>query len=243
MRTLLSLTLGFAACSTQLGDASNREAARKASPSELSLPRTHSGGYEITRDGKPVGHERYTVTSSATRWVAEGEITLSWPLDQIQTYRFEYDVANRRPSRLEVTLALLGETQRVVASCDGRSLSGEVTGIVDPVPFDVAYGPGTMIDFGSPLFSALAFALLAEHLEGSAPMPVRSIVVPVPFLQPAVLLQELRFAGREGELRKLAVGPDGRKPAAFWVRPDGIPVKVKTWADEGGAPFVYELEP
>lgn len=190
-----------------------------------------------------MGEERYTVTSSAGLWVAQGEIILAWPLEQTQRYRFEYDVKARRPAAFSISLSLLGETQTVTGRNDGTTLAGEVRGIVDPVPYEVAYGPGTMIDFGSPLFSALLFALLSRELESPAPIKVRSIVVPIPFLRPAVLLQELRFAGREGELRKVALGPAGKKPTAYWVRSDGMPTKARTWADEGGAPFVYELEP
>lgn len=203
----------------------------------------HQGRYRIERDGQPVGHERYTVTSSAGLWIAEGEIQLAWPLDQTQRYRFEYDLEARRPRRFQVQVELLDEAQTVTGDCDGRQVAGEVTGIVAPERYEVAYGSGTMIDFGSPLFSALVFALLGPALESAEPIKLRSIVIPIPFLRPAVLLQELRFAGRDGDLRKVALGPHGRKPAAFWLRADGLPVRVKTWADEGGAPFVYELEP
>lgn len=238
MRSLVILAVGFFGCATPTATRSSATAT-----SELALLAPQSGRYQITRDGKPVGEERYTVTSSAGIWAVEGAISLSWPLDQVQRYRLEYDEKNRRPARFEIAIELLGETQRVRGECDGSFFRGEISGIVEPVTFEVAHGPGTMLDFGSPLFSALLFALLGAELESATPISVRSVVVPVPFLRPAVLLQELRFAGREAELRKLALGPSGVRPAAYWVRADGLPVKVKTWPDEGGAPFVYELEP
>lgn len=204
--------------------------------------RPTSGRYAITRGDRAIGEETFTITSSASVWKVEGRIRLDWPVEQIQGYALEVDERSLEPRAFEVWIEILEERERVTGrrteqhfTIRNQAISGERTR-------QVAYGRGTMIDFGSPLFNALPLSLLGSSLQVGKPVPVRTILITLPRLDAAVTIATYELLGANAETRQISVSPSGRaRPTAMWVRRDGLPVRVRTWIDDG-APFDLVLK-
>lgn len=233
---------------TLAGCASTASAPRgDAFAADLDLLRPMRGRYTIVREGERVGEEQFAVTSSAGVWQVRGEISLSWPADSKQHYLLRVDRARREPLGFEVGFELAGERQTARGDCDGDYLNVHTENMLGVTDSRVAYARGTMLDFGSPLFNTVALALLGPHLEERKPIAVRAIVLAMPFLLPAVMVQKYTLMGLDGELRKVAVGPatpsEEQLPTALWVRADGLPVRIRTWPEGGGSPLELQLEP
>jgi hypothetical protein len=202
-----------------------------------------SGRYAITREGEAVGEERFTITSSQGVWQVRGEIELAWPVEGKQGYELSLDTETREPIAFLVWLEIVGERQVASGRCDGEFVHIETENIMGRTESRVPYARGTMIDFSSPIFNAVVLGLLGTHLASDQSVPVRTIVLALPMLLPAVVLETYQLAGHEGSLRRVTVGQaDGKaRPTAMWVRDDGMPVRVRTWPEGGGAPFEMML--
>lgn len=203
-----------------------------------------SGRYAIVREGQAVGEERFTITSSQGIWRARGVIELDWPVEGKQGYDLMIDARTREPLGFEVWLELAGERQTALGHCEAGYVRVTTENILGKTETEVPYARGTMIDFSSPIFNALVLSLIGPHLVEGKLLPVRTIVLALPLLTPAVVLATYRLAGAENGLRRVAVGQDDprSRPAAFWVREDGLPVRVRTWPEGGGAPFEMRLD-
>jgi hypothetical protein len=192
------------------------------------------GSYTITRENEPLGRETFSITSSSGVWRVEGRIELTFPAERAQGYVLEIDETTREPRAMSVWIELLGERlesrgQRVEQffRFDSKTMRG-------PRRRDIPYAQGTVLDFASPLFNSFVLSMLGQDLELKKPVRVRAIALTVPQLEPAVMVQSYELRGMDGELRKISVSAVGHlQPIALWVRNDGLPVRVRTWIDDG----------
>lgn len=202
------------------------------------------GRYLITRGGEEIGTETFTITSTGGVWRATGRLDLVWPVERTEGYVLEIDQATREPLAVAAWIELLGEKQSVRGRRDaaGEYFNFEMQTIAGPHRRQIPYAPGTVLDFSSPIFNTLVLAMLGPSMQIKKPLRIRTITLTVPQLEPAVMIQTYELFAIEGDTKKIAVSSvAGQKPNAFWVRPDGLPIKVRTWVD-GGPPFVIELE-
>src|SRR5262249_10070171 len=157
-----------------------------------------------------------------------------WPVEQEQGYELQIDEATCEPVAFSIWIEILGERQEVSGRRDGAYFSVHTKTIAGERSRDVPYAKGTVIDFGSPLFNTLALSLLGSTLEVGRPIPVRTILISLPRFDASVLVVMYELRGRDGDLQKIAVHPVGSlRPTAMWVRSDGLPVRVRSWVDEG----------
>jgi hypothetical protein len=218
------------------------EAAAKAKP-RPALIRPMTGRYAITRALQDFGEERFTITSSNARWTVTGRIDLTWPTEQAQGYTLSIDERTFEPAAFTIWIEILGERQEIEGVRAKDYFNVKAKTIAGGYERQVPYAQGTVIDFGSPLFNTLALSLLGPVLEPGRPIGVRTILISLPRLDSTVLLEMYELKGMQDGLQKIAVHPLGAiRPTAMWVRPDGLPVRVRTWVDEGD-PFEMLLDP
>lgn len=193
------------------------------------------GRYEISRGDERIGEERFTITSSAGRWRAEGTIELSRPIPQVQRYVLELDGETREPISFVLEAELAGERLGAVGHrTDDDYFAIDSTTIAGKRSRRVPYGAGTALELGTPLSSTLVLSLLGPSLAPRRVVHVRTIAVGFPALEPYVALFAYELHAREGGVAKVAVSPAGAKrPIAMWVRGDGLPVRVRSWAEDG----------
>lgn len=214
--------------------------AERAVPPPIVAPMR--GRYAITRAGEPVGEERFTITASGAVWRARGVVELRWPVEQRHGYVLEVDRWTLETRSIVAWLELLGERQSVRGAVRGAQLELVVQAISGDRRTNIAWGPGTALDFGSPVFNAVPLARIAPRLTPGHPVAVRTVLILVPVLEPVVLVENYALRDVQGGLRRIAVGPgDAPRPIAMWVRADGLPVRVRTWVDDG-PPFELRLE-
>jgi len=206
------------------------------------LIRPTQGRYAITRGGEEVGEERFAITSSSARWSVAGDIHMTWPVDQAQGYELTIDERSCEPISFSMWIEIVGERQEVKGVREGDHFNVHAQTIGGEHARQVPYAAGTVIDFGSPMFNTLALSLLGPTLELGQPVPVRTILISLPRLDATVLVEMYELRGRKDGLDLVAVHPLGAlRPTAMWVRPDGLPVRVRSWVDEG-EPFELVLD-
>ena len=210
-------------------------------PKVPSMIAPSSGRYLITRGGEHVGEERFTITSSGAVWRVEGTIEMAWPVEQTQRYALEIDEKTREPIAFEISMDLAGEHQHATGKRDEEFFEVHINGIAGEHHRQIPYGQGTVIDFGSPLFNTLALTLLVPTMKMHQPIAVRALVVSLPALEPAVMVQMYELKGTEGEMRMISIRPvGGTAVIGMWVREDGMPVRVRS-SVERGLPFDMRL--
>lgn len=199
-----------------------------------------SGRYVVTREGEPAGEERFTITSSAGVWRAAGTLELHLPVEQVTRYRLDLSTVTEEPLGFALEIELEGVRQRAVGRREGDLLVVEGETLAGRWTRRVPYGRGTAIELGTPLSSTLVSSLLGPSLAPKQPALVRTVFVTPPTLEPAVQVLAYELFGREGEVSRIAVGPtSGEGRIALWVRPDGLPIRVRTGAR--GARFELRL--
>lgn len=195
------------------------------------------GSYTITRKNEVIGRELYTVTSSSGVWRAEGRVELTFPVERTQGWAFEIDEATREPRMMSAWIELLGERLEARGDRAAEFFHFESKTLRGERKRDIPYARGTVLDFASPLFNSFVLSMLGRDLPLKKPVRVRAIALTVPELEPAVMVQTYELRGTdEGGLRKISVSAVGHlQPIALWVRSDGLPVRVRTWVDDGPA--------
>jgi hypothetical protein len=208
-----------------------------------SLIRPTEGRYAITRGTDRVGEERFTITSSNARWTLAGNLELAWPVEQTRGYMLTIDERSLEPIAFSMWIEILGERQEVKGVRQADHFTVHAKTIAGEHQRDVPYGPGTVVDFDStPLLNTLVLSLLGPSLEVGHPVPVRTILISLPRLDATVLVEMYELRGKKDDLELVAVHPLGAlRPTALWVRPDGLPVLVRSWIDDG-PPFELKLE-
>ncbi len=197
------------------------------------------GWYAIYREGERVGTERFAITSTGGVWRTRGSVELDDPVEIVHGYDLMVDPATEEPLGFDVWVEIAGERQRALGVVEGTHVRVDVDSIIGARSGKVPYGPGTVIDFASPLANTVALALLLPTLEVGKPTRVRTIAIALPLLAPSITLQRYTLVATEDGVHRVMVDQeDGRtKPTALWVRADGLPVRVRTWAEDGGAPY------
>lgn len=186
-----------------------------------------SGIYTITRDGKPIGEERFTITSSGAVWRAEGKIRLDAPAQSIHGYEIEIHRRLKAPLHFVVYFELFGEKRRA----EGWLMEDgffEVTadGIGGKMKRRIPYAPGTMLAFDSPIFASVFLA--RTELSDLRPVRVRTIDLPLPSLDPSVLSTVYERVGeKDGLAHVTAKRQRTNQVVALWVRPDGLTVRSR----------------
>jgi hypothetical protein len=201
-----------------------------------------SGRYAIVREGKPVGEEHFTVSSSASVWRVEGRVEITTPVEQSEGYRLDIDERTLEPLEFEVWLEIMGEREEVHGVRDAELFRVRTHAISGEHAQDLSYVPGTVIDFASPMFNVLPVVLISHLLHAGASVPVRAIRVSIPALDASTELETYEFHGEDAGVRRVAVQRTNRRPTALWVRQDGLPTRVRMWIDDG-APFELQLRP
>lgn len=193
-----------------------------------------AGKYTVLRAGKPVGEERFTITSSAAIWTVKSTLRLEGPLDSEQGYTLNIDEEAAEPVSFAVWFSLVGEKRKIVGELEQGFFRIKGRGLAGKIDRKIAYGRGTTIHFDSPLAHTLFLSLLLNKLEPGEAVPARTISVPLPKLTPFVSLLSYKLRGEENGLKKIEVrlGSEG-VPLGLWVRPDGLPVKMR-WLSTGG---------
>lgn len=219
----------------------NRDASG-ASRIRPSLIAPTSGRYTITRDGVVIGEEDFTVTSSGSVWRAKGEVRLRSPVESVHGYTLEIDEDSAEPIAFVAWFEMFGARREARGR---RGLDGffdvRTFGIGGARTKQVPYAPGTILAFDSPLFATLALSLL--ELEPRAPIPIRTILLPLPDLEPTVLLTTYELFEERGDVRRVVVRRSRTElPVAMWVREDGLPIRVRTFVTKDGPPIERRLE-
>jgi hypothetical protein len=216
----------------------------KATPAELPAPM--SGRYTIWRDGEQVGEERFTITSSAGLFRLQGTLEMSGTLSSSQGYALDVDLHSFEPKRFSVWVELVSERESAEGKRDGDAIEVTTENIAGSGKRKLPYAKGTMIDLGTPISHAIALSLLLPRLERDRPSPVRTLRVPLPLLLPEIAVVEYTSYGEAGAQpgqRVTVRDPKSRtKPMGLWVRPDGIPLRARIFAESGGEPYEVVLE-
>lgn len=167
---------------------------------------------------------------------------MSWPIERTQGYVLTIDERTREPLTVEAWIEMIGEKVRVRGRRQAEYFVFDMDTITGPHQRAIPYAQGTVLDFPSPIFNTLVLALIGPKLELHKPIRIRTISVTVPQMEPAVMIQSYELHDTdEHKTRKIAVSSvSGTKPNAFWVRDDGLPIKVRTWIDDG-PPFEIDL--
>ena len=241
---MLALGLAGVACAPSGAQGVAEHPTAPARPERPPLLAPMSGRYRITRQGVPAGEETFTITRTGPLWRVVGHTSLHGAVDVEQGYRLDVDAERAEPEAFEVWIEIAGIRERATGERRGDRFHVTVEAVSGKGEVDVPYGPGTVLDFATPIFNTLALSLLGPSLRLGAPIEVRTISLVLPTLRPVVVLQRYERHGDDGPLRKIAVGPGGAaRPTALWVRADGLPVRVRTWPDGGGVPYEMRLEP
>ncbi|MCK6545896.1 hypothetical protein L6R52_08510 [Myxococcota bacterium] len=192
------------------------------------------GRYVIARGGEVVGEERFTITSSAGVWRAEGAIRIDGIVEQRARWALAIDLKTRQPKAFEATLAIEGIEAHVRGRVERGYVIADGDGPSGAWRREVPYGAGTIIELGSPIPTTLATSLLGPALEPKKPVSIRTITFAAPSLLPSVGVHTLVLFDRDGGTSRIAVETEhGARPVAMWVRDDGLPLRVRTPARDG----------
>jgi hypothetical protein len=203
-------------------------------PSRPPLVAPMTGRYRIEADGAPVGHETFTITSSAGVWRVRGDTIFDGPLDHRQGYMLAVDARSAEPIAFEAWIEVMGTRRTARGFEKDGAFEVSVRGVGSPEKRTIAYAPGTVIAFGTPLFHVLSMSLLVEGLESKKPVDVRTIALSLPMLSPVVTLQTYALHERIDGIAKVESKLAAAKaPTALWVRRDGLPIKVRTIDAQG----------
>lgn len=193
-----------------------------------------SGRYRIEKGGEVIGYERFTVTSSGAVWRVEGEAVFSGPVDHRQGYLLAVDQRTAEPVAFEAWIEVMGARRVARGWEENGYFEIRVQGIGGPEKRSIPYARGTTVGFGTPLFHTLAMSLLLPTLVEKKPVEVRTIALSLPMLSPVVTLQRYTLHDRvDGVARVESKLAAAKKPTGLWVRPDGLPVKVRTIDERG----------
>lgn len=205
-----------------------------------------SGRYTIWRDGEAIGEERFTITSSAGVFRLQGTLSIGGALSSSQGYSLEVDVRTFEPRRFSVWVELASERESAQGQREGDSIEVTTENIAGNGKRKLPYAKGTMFDLGTPISHAVALSLLLPTLRKDVSSPVRTLRVPLPLLLPEIAVVEYTSYGEGGAQagqRVTVRDPKSRtKPMGLWVRPDGIPLRARIFAESGGAPYEVVLE-
>jgi hypothetical protein len=194
------------------------------------LPGAGSGAYCLSRGGVRIGHERYTIRDGPEGWIAEGvqRFEGAMPIE------VRYQVASDRdaePTAFSTRIEIYGEHREVRGLRRGPwwELSG--SGIGGAFERKVAWAPGMLLGFPSPIFEALMLGHLAPRI-GAEKIEARGMLLAPPELSPAV--RQMAFVARSSDARgrRYAISPgEGLPPIAVWLGDDRLPNKVRRFGD------------
>lgn len=223
-----------AACATTSADGAARAA---VSAGRLIAPMT--GYYAIYRSGERVGTERFTITATGGVWRTRGTVELDEPVEIVHGYDLIVDPVSEEPLGFDVWVEIAGARERALGSVEGPHVRVDVDSVMGKGSGKVPYARGTVIDFASPLSNTLVLSLLVPGLAVGGSARVRTIAIALPLLAPSVIVQRYTRVATDDGVHKVTVDQeDGHTPpTALWVRADGLPIKVKTWPEGGGAPY------
>lgn len=188
------------------------------------LPSSRGGAYAIQGPGGQRGIERFTVTSTGSRWTVRAHRVTPFGREG---FVLAVDAATGEPVAVEVWRRF-GELRRsVTAHREDDWLVVEGRGLGGATAQRVPYAQGTMIDAPTPVFKAVVLALLSRRLSSSAPIAIRTIRFDGPHFEARVVLSTFEARGTQDGLRLVRLLRTGEGPTGLWVGPDGWPSQMR----------------
>lgn len=192
------------------------------------LPGPTSGVYVLTEDGREVGRETFTITSSAGVWRLSGHREVRGVVPSVLDYTLEFEERSAEPLGFQVKLEILGEERTVWGRRSMGYLHVQSSGVGGKLSRAVPYAAGTGLDGPSPVLLAPTLALLGPVLAQGEPIAVRTVVLVPPRFDPEVQLETFTSRDEAGPVRRIELelgGGGGR--VGLWVRSDGLVVKAR----------------
>lgn len=200
----------------------HQERAAVAAPAlRPALPGAQTQRFVLSKQGKVIGSERYTVTSTEERWTVEASRQLNGEAPSTERYQIALSELSGEPTAMQADLSFLGEAQRMRGKVAEGYLRASWSGFAGEGGRGVPYAPGTALMAAPVGLRVWVLALILPSLKAGGSVSVRTIWLDPPLLNPRVLLESYEDRGEKSGLRHILVRHGERYKLALWVDKTG----------------------